>query len=259
MSKVKKISALVVLTMGLVVLSGCSSTTQNTQAAANQSQPKEIKVYQGVGQIPNFRVGPGKDKEGVQVYSINYVTASGTFDKDGKIINLYVDGLEVSTPNYDGESMPHFSGWPGTPGYNVTDHASEKVTGVSTNNNDTIAAEVNGWKSKRERGDNYGMNPKNDWYKQMNNYQKFFTGKTIAEVEQWFAKNVSDVTGRPLTEKATDPKDKEKLAKLTDAEKKALVDVTSGSTMSLKDGHGNFIGAIKKAYENRIEVTIPVK
>lgn len=253
MLKVKLASLALSLTVAVGLLAGCSSSKPTNQ----QTQSKEIKVYQGLGQIPAFRVGPGKDKKDVQVYSFTYLTANATFDKDGKIINIYFDSLEVSTPNYDGESMPHFSGWPGTPGYNVTDHKTEEVSGVSNNTNDTIAAEVNGWKTKRERGDSYGMNYNNDWHKQADFYQNFFKGKTIAEIEQWFAKYTSDVNGRPLTEKMTNEKDKTKYAALTDAEKKQLADVTAGATMSLKDAHGDFIGVIKKAYENRKEVTLP--
>lgn len=248
------------LTLAAGILAGCSSSPTTSQGQADQqTQKTEQKIYQGLGQIPTFRVGPGKDKKDVQVYSFTYLTANALFDKDGKIVNVYFDSLEVSTPNYDGESMPHFSGWPGTPGYNVTDHKTEEVTGVSNNTNETIAAEVNGWKTKRERGDQYGMNYNNDWHKQADFYQKFFKGKTVAEIEQWFGKYCSDVNGRPLTAKSTNDKDKEKLAKLTDQEKKDLADVTSGATMSLKDPHGDFIGVLKKAYENKVEVSLETK
>jgi hypothetical protein len=250
--KAKVVSIVLILTMVLVVLGGCSSKTTE--------QPKSSgKVYQGLGQIPSFRVGPGKDANGVQVYSFTYVTAEALFDESGKIINVYFDSMEVSTPNYDGESMPHFSGWPAIQGYNVTDHASTKVSGVSTNTDESIAAEVNGWKSKRERGDKYGMNYNNDWYKQANFYQEFFKGKTVAELEAWFAKNCSDLNGRPLKADAKKDEDKAKYAKLTDAEKKALADVTAGATMSLKDAHGDLLGAVKKAYENRFEVAVSAK
>lgn len=259
MLRSKVVSTGLALTLALGVLTGCSSSQQPASNATEQTQPAEVKVYQGSGNTTTFRVGPGKDKKDVQVYSFTYVTADATFDKDGKILNVYIDGLEVSSPNYDGESMPHFSGWPGTPGYNVTDHKTGEVTGVSTNDEKTIAAEVNGWKTKRERGDGYGMNPQNDWYKQMNFYQNFFKGKTVAEIEQWFAKNCSDVNGRPLKESSSKEEDKAKYAKLTDAEKAELADVVAGATMSLKDAHGDVIGALKEAYEKRVEVTVPVK
>ena len=42
------------------------------------------KLYQGLGKSSNFRVGPGKDSKGVNVYSLNYVTASGVFYEGGK-------------------------------------------------------------------------------------------------------------------------------------------------------------------------------
>lgn len=204
----------------------------------------------------NFRVGPGKDSKDVQVYSFNYVTADASFDADGRILNLYVDGLEVSTPNYDGESMPHFSGWPGTEGYNVTDHETLEVSGVSDNTEEAIAQEVNNWDTKRERGDHYGMNYDKDWHKQMDHFQEFFKGKTVAEIEEWFTKYTSDVNGRPLREDSEVEEDQVKFASLTEDEKTELADVVSGATFSLKDGHGDIIGAIKDAYENRVEVTI---
>lgn len=251
MKKVKVLSLVLVLVMALAIVADASTLVA------------PAKIYQGFATFPTFRVGPGKDANGVQVYSWTVTMVNATFDRSGRIINVYYDGLEVSTPNYDGASMPHFSGWPGTDGYNVSEHKGDdsKVIGKSTNNDTTIAAEVNGWKTKRERGDSYGMNPANDWYKQINFYQNFFKGKTIAEIEAWAAKNLSDLNGRPLkvpTEN-TKPEDKAKYEKLTAEEKAALADVVSGATMSLKDAHGDFIGALKKAYENRIEIEVPVQ
>jgi hypothetical protein len=221
------------------------------------------KAYQGFATIPGFRVGPGKDATGTQVYSYTVLMANAMFDGNGRVVDVYFDALEVSTPNYDGASMPHFSGWPGTAGYNVSEHKEEnaQVTGKSTNTDQTIAAEVNGWKTKRERGDNYGMNPANDWYKQVNYYQNLFKGKTIPEIEQWVAKYTSDTTKRPLkvpTDK-TKPEDKAKYEKLSAADKAVLADVVSGATMSVSDSHGDFVGALKKAYENRREISIPVQ
>lgn len=256
MVRKKFVAVIIGMTLVAGILSGCVAKTTNSSQPA---QTKNVTVYEGLGQVPTFRVGPGKDSNGVQVYTFTYLTANAIFDKDGKIVNLYFDSLEVSTPNYDGASMPHFSGWPGTAGYNVTDHTSTKVSGVSSNTPENIAAEVNGWKTKRERGESYGMNETKDWHKQADFYQKFFKGKTVSEIEQWFAKYCSDVNGRPLSAKSTNDKDKEKLAKLTDKEKAELADVTAGATMSLKDAHGDFIGAIKKAYENKIEVSVSEK
>lgn len=214
------------------------------------------KLYQGLGKSSNFRVGPGKDSKGVDVYSINYVTASGVFDEEGRIVNLRVDALEVSTPNYDGASMPHFSGWPNTQGYNVTDHESGEVVSISSNTVENISKEVGEWKTKRERGTAYGMNPRNEWDKQMNFYENYFRGKTVAEIEEWFAKYTSDVNGRPLKARSRNEQDKIKYEKLSEKEKADLVDIVAGATMSLKDNHGDILGAIKDAYDNRVEFII---
>lgn len=214
------------------------------------------KLYQGLGKSSNFRVGPGKDSKGVDVYSINYVTASGVFDEEGRIVNLRVDALEVSTPNYDGASMPHFSGWPNTQGYNVTDHESGEVVSISSNTVENISKEVGEWKTKRERGAAYGMNPRNEWDKQMDFYENYFRGKTVAEIEEWFAKYTSDVNGRPLKARSRNEQDKIKYEKLSEKEKADLVDIVAGATMSLKDNHGDILGAIKDAYDNRVEFII---
>jgi hypothetical protein len=154
--------------------------------------------------------------------------------------------------------MPHFSGWPDKEGYNITDHKTEKVSGVSVNTKESAATEVNGWLTKRERGDSYHMNPANEWYKQMDFYQTFFVGKTVAELKEWFAKNTT-AAGRPIKANTTKQDELDKLAKLTDAEKAILADVVSGATMSMSDSHGDFLGALENAYKNRVEVVIPVK
>lgn len=232
-----------------------ASTTKTT---ASTVTPKSMKIYQGLGKTQVFRNGPGSDSEGVPVYSFTIVMADVSFDQDGKILGAYLDAYEVSTPNYDGASMPHFSGWPDKQGYNVTDHNTEKVSGVSTNTKESAAAEVNAWKTKRQRGDSYGMNAANEWYKQMDFYQKFFVGKTVADLEAWFAKNTT-AAGRPIKATTTKQDELDKLAKLTAKEKTELADVVSGATMSLRDGHGDFLGAIADAYNNRVEVTVPVK
>lgn len=220
--------------------------------------PKSIKVYQGLGHNVAFRNGPGKDSDGVPVYSFTVGMADVDFDADGRILSAYLDAYEVSTPNYDGASMPHFSGWPGKEGYNVTDHTTEKVSGVSTNTLESATAEVSAWKTKRQRGDSYGMNATNEWYKQMDFYQTFFVGKTIPELEAWFAKNTT-AAGRPIKADTVKQDELDKLAKLTVKEKAELADVVSGATMSLRDPHGDFLGALQDAYKNRVEVVIPVK
>ena len=165
-----------------------SVSSENTPSAQPSPtvDPATAQVFSGLGSAANFRNGPGKDAEGTPVYSFNIAMANALFDREGKILNVFVDVYEVSTPNYDGETMPHFSGWPGREGYNVTDPATGKVTGVSQNTEESAAEELSQWKTKRDRGDGYGMNPSNEWYKQMNAYQQWMTGKTVAELRDWY-------------------------------------------------------------------------
>jgi hypothetical protein len=205
----------------------------------------------GLGKSPIFRVGPGKDSTGTQVYSFTYVYGAAIFDAEGKIVGLEFDELEVSTPNYDGASMPHFAGWPGTPGYNVTNHETEKVEGVSPNTVESTAADIAGWKSKRERGDSYGMNPKNDWWKQMDFYQGIFIGKTVDEVDEWFKTYASDKTGRPLDAATKDAAEKAKFNALSPDDQQVAVDAHAGATMSITDAHGNVLAALHDAWDKR--------
>ncbi len=205
----------------------------------------------GLGKSPIFRVGPGKDSTGTQVYSFTYVYGTVVFDAKGKIVSCEFDELEVATPNYDGPSMPHFAGWPGTPGYNVTNHDTKKVEGVSPNTVDSTKADIAAWKSKRERGDAYGMNEKNDWHKQMDFYQKMFLGKTVDEVEAWYKNLTNDTNGRPLNPETKDAAEKAKYDALSAADKKAVADVRSGATMSINDPHGYVLLALRDAWNKR--------
>ncbi|WP_313133037.1 FMN-binding protein [Anaerocolumna sp.] len=221
-------------------------------------KPEEVtaaKVFQGFGVSNMGRLGPGKDDTDTQVYSINQVFAHTLFDEEGKILSLQVDVLEVATPNYDGDGMPHFSGFPGQGGYNYDENHDGKVEGKTKDTDDNFLAEVNGWVTKRERGDAYRMNS-GTWASEMDTYEKVFVGMTVEEVEQWFTKYTSDLNGRPLVADSDKPEDQTKYEKLTDDEKAMLVDVVSGATMSLNDGHGNIIEAIKDSYENRVGIDI---
>ncbi len=240
MKKIKLITVALALTTSLLVLGGCGSSTP----AAGDKTTGEVKVFQGVGQTSNFRDTGRKTDSGVLKYNINYVTAAALFDNEGKIIDVQFDVLEISNPNEAEEGAVIFSGWPTQPGY----------AGSASNTVETATEEVANWKTKRERGDEaYGMN----WSEQFNLFQETFKGMTVAEVEQWFAKNTSDLNGKPLMADSEKAEDQAKYAKLTEDEKAALADVTSGASISLKDGHGDFIGALVEAFENKKEVTIP--
>lgn len=218
--------------------------------AAGSSEPALTGLSLGFGLSSNGRIGPGKDSAGGQIYSINEVFASALFDNDGRVVDLYVDQLEVATPNYAGAEMPHFSGYPGQGGFSYDEAHSGTVSGKTPDTEDFFLSEINDWKTKRMRGDTYKMNS-GTWSSEMDAFQKLFIGKTVQEIEAWFASFCSDVNGRPLKEGSTDEKDIEKYKNLSDADKTMLADVTSSATMSLNDSHGNIIAAIKNAYDNR--------
>lgn len=123
------------------------------------------------------------------------------------------------------------------------------------------------WETKREEAYNYNMPHKDanggytnltgkDWFEQMDFYEKnVFTGKTVAEVEDWFNK-YADANGRPfkmawLNDTKISAADKAAAeaasASFTATEKQMLVDVTTGATMSLQDPHSHFMDALKEA------------
>ncbi len=235
--------------------SGAPAATPQGATASPLATPAgeaaSAQVYAGFGSVPNFRVGPGKDANGVPVYSFNVAMASCLFDAKGRILDVQVDVYEVATPNYDGASMPHFSGWPARQGYNITDPATGQVTGVSMNTEQNISEEISTWATKRERGDSYAMNPQNEWYQQMNAYQSWMKGQTTAELRAWFAKYTSPRNGRPIKVGSDQQEDIDALAAMEDTEKAQLADVVSQATMSLGDAHGFLLEAIEKAYENR--------
>lgn len=204
----------------------------------------------GFGISNSGRVGPGKDSADVPIYSINEVFVSALFDSQDRIVDLYVDQLEVATPNYNGESMPHFSGYPGQGGYNYDELHNGTIVGKTPDTEDFFLSEIKDWKTKRMRGNAYVMTT-GTWSNQMDTFQRIFIGKTVDEIENWFTSYCSDVNGRPLKEGSADEKDVAKYNALSDADKAMLADVTSSATMSLNDSHGNIVAAIRNAYENR--------
>lgn len=201
------------------------------------TDPKSAETTLGLGGAANFRIGPGKDEGGKQVYSFNIAMAAVLFDRQGRILRARCDVYEVATPNYDGETMPNFSGWPGE--------------GLPTE--ESAQQELAAWKTKRERGAGYGMNKSNDWFMQMDAYERWMTGKTTQELRDWYGKYTTSA-GRPLRADGGSDEDKAKYAQLSDDEKQSLADVTSSATMSLSDAHGLILESIEKAYENRVAV-----
>lgn len=210
----------------------------------------------GVTTMP--RVGPEKDDQDVQVYSINQVYATTLFDAESRIVAIHVDQLEVATPNYDGDGMPHFSGFPGQGGYNFDSNHDEKVDSMTEDTEENFFAEIESWVTKRTRGADYKMGM-STWEEQMDGFEELFIGKTVDEIEEWFDKYTSDNNGRPLKDGSENPEDKAKYDALSDEDKAMLADVTSSATMSLNDSHGDIVAAIRASYENREVINLSIR
>lgn len=242
-----------VTTMATMSLTDSHGNILNAiKKAYENRQPLTASAATGIGfGVHNSgRVGPGKDDKDVQVYSFNQVLANTLFDAEGRIVYLWVDQIEVATPNYDGDKMPHFTGWPGVGSYNYDSNHDEKVDEVLAATEDGFKEEVAGWLTKRERGDSYKLNS-GTWTEEMDAFQQLFLGKTVEEVEQWFAKYGSDRNGRPLKAGSSNEQDAAKYDALSDEEKAMLADVTTLATMSLRDSHGDILGAIKASFEHQ--------
>ena len=210
-----------------------AAKTAGTLAAATD-------VYHGVGFVSNYRI------RGEQKDNLNFTVASAMFDQNGRIVDLTWDVMEIT--------YAMFPGW--------MNAAADKVT------QDAFVKSIdNVWESKREEGYAYDMThliakgaadnlSKKEWFEQLDFYENFFKGKTVAEVEAWF-KKYTDANGRPYKmaypDKLTDA-DKAVTATFTAAEQKMLVDVTTSATMSLEDGHSHFITALKEAYADKTAV-----
>ena len=222
-----------------------------TQEDAAQAVVTTGTLSHGLGFVSNGRLGPGKDDQGVGVYSFNEAVAYVIFDDAGRIVDLEVDELEVASPNYDGEYMPNFTGFPGQ-SYNADTNHDEVVDAVLEQTEDTFLSDVETWKTKRERGETYKLNS-GTWEDEMDIFEEFFKGKTVEEIEQWYAESCSDLNGRPLFGTSEKDEDVAKYEAMSD-DAKSQLDTIAGATMSLNDAHGNIIGAIARAYENRQEI-----
>ena len=203
----------------------------------------------GIGMAATGRLGPGTDDQDNPVYSFNVVFAHGIFDAEGRVLRMDVDQLEVATPNYDGASMPQFSGFPGQGGYALWDDAAGGVTGTTSDTADNYLAEVSAWVTKRDRGEDYKLGT-GTWASQMDAYQQMFVGRTVDEIEDWFGKYFSGANGRPLKEDSAGEGDLEQYEGLAETDKQELADITSSATMSLRDAHGDILLAVRRAWEN---------
>lgn len=229
--------------MGIETADAGSEAEEAEQEAVTASG-----LSHGLGFYSTGRLGPGKDDQGTGVYSFNEVVAYVLFDDDGRILDLEVDQLEVATPNYDGEHMPDFTGFPGQ-SFNADEDHDGVVDAVWEQTEEDFLAQVDAWKTKRERGDTYKLNS-GTWEDEMDIFEETFKGMTVDEVEDWYAAYCSDLNGRPLHGTSEAEEDIQKYEALSDDEK-ADLDAISGATMSLMDAHGNIVGAIVKAWENK--------
>ena len=209
----------------------------------------------GLGITNTGRLGPGSDNQGAGVYSFNTQAAGVCYNEDGTIAGVYTDVMEVATPNYDGESMPGLTGFPGQ-SYNADEDHDAVVDTVLEQTDDSFLAQIDAWQTKRERGSSYKLNS-GTWTDEMNIFENFFAGMTTDEVSNWFAAYCSDVNGRPLFGTSENEEDIAKYEAFSDDEKAAM-DAVSGATMSLRDAHGDILGAIEKAWENAKETNITV-
>lgn len=200
----------------------------------------------GLGALVTPRLGPGKDDQGVPVYSFNVVMAGGLFDGDGKIAAVREDILEVITPNHDSAEDNVFIGWPGQE-YNSDDDGDGKVDGVKVQTEETFTSMLPAFRTKRDLGNAYKMNS-GTWTQEMNIFEAFFQGKTVEEINAFVAKHCSDRNGRPIFAGNTNEQDLAKWNALT-AEEQAQVDALTGATMSLTDAHGNLLGALEAAFD----------
>ena len=92
----------------------------------------------------------------------------------------------------------------------------------------------------------------------MDRFQQLFAGKSVAEINEWFATYCSDRNGRPLKAGSSNEQDAAKYDALSDEDKTMLADVTAGATMSLNDGHGNLLAALEKAEANKVEIELTI-
>ena len=225
---------------------GDGAGTDSALAAQEEIQASELT--HGLGFYSNGRLGPGSDDQDAGVYSFNEVVAYVLFDNEGTILDLEVDQLEVATPNYDGATMPDFTGFPGQ-SCNADEDHDAVVDGVWEQTDDQFLAQVDSWQTKRERGSSYKLNS-GTWSDEMDIFEEYFKGMTIDQLQEWYDTYCSDVNGRPLFGTSENGEDMAKFAALSE-EDVAGLDAISGATMSLNDAHGNILGAIVKAYDNR--------
>jgi hypothetical protein len=203
----------------------------------NASEAVSARGKMGMGMTATGRVGPGKDDEGNQVYSMNVVFASGEFDDDGVIRAIRVDQLELVSPNLGGGNM--FSGFP-----------------KGNENEDAFLKEVSAWKTKGMMGEDY-MLKSGSWREQMDAYEQAMVGKTVDEVKAWYANRRTDAADEAAAARsetdATDAGDAgaaQPVNDMADVDMSTQADAASSATMSLQGEYGDILLAIERAWQD---------
>ena len=228
-------------------VSGATRTSQAIKEAVRQAigSPAETSMPRlqedgglltGVGMAATGRVGPGKDDEGNQVYSMNVVFASGEFDDGGVIRAIRVDQLELVSPNLGGGNM--FNGFP-----------------KGADGEDAFMKEVSAWQTKGMMGEDY-MLASGSWREQMDAYEQAMVGKTVDEVKEWYANrgtNAADEATATRSETdATDASDAGAAQPVNDMAdvNMTTTDAASSATMSLQGEYGDILLAIERAWQD---------
>ena len=112
---------------GVDVVTGATWTSKGAFAAIKKAMGVEEESAQtaaeavsatglshGLGLASTPRLGPGKDDQGMPVYSFNEVVAYVITDAEQRIVDLEVDILEIITPNHDAADDNYIAGWPGS-------------------------------------------------------------------------------------------------------------------------------------------------
>ena len=172
-------------------------------------------VYEGIGTTFTFRL----NGSGSSFY--NTAFAFVQFDAEGRIVDSYIDVLEIADPTVSMASCPRYAVVGQTMDWYDLETKEVKPVEITAN---TASELVSVWRTKRERGNEYGMGGAGEWFEQMDAYQEFFKGKTAEELKAWGETGL-DENGKP-------------------------VEAISGATMSVNDAHSDILGAVLKACEN---------
>lgn len=223
-------------------------------AVPMRAEKSIAKIGLGINVMP--RLGPGADDQGVPCYSLNTSCAAVCYDAEGKVVDMFVDVLEVITPNHDGADDNAFTGWPGQ-SYNADVNADGVVDEVWTQTEESFTAQISAFKTKRDLGDAYRMTS-GTWTEEMTAYEGAMVGKTTEEITAWIASCFSDVNGRSLHGTSTREDDVAKYDTMT-SEQKAEMDAISCATMALRDAHGDIVSAIEQAWNSAKTVDITIE